>query len=416
MVAREAKECYAKGSTATDGFNEEEFKCLMFLDGCFVVYFIHCIICNRLDLPITKNYLTFISLDLFLLENQIPYAVLRVLVTDLMPTEHHNDIEEFIVENYTAIEGRRTGRESPLCRNVRDCCKSVLDLVFKRKKQPTNATEISSEASSSSSSSLIKEEPQLLHLLDFLRTKLIDDTESSPPNINPTKKLEGSSSSLKEEDPLHRPESLLTKLIDNSESSPPNSQQNDDGDNSDDWESFRSVVELKVAVAGIKCVTSGSSCVKKIKFIPHTFLGHSHLSFPAISIDDSYKTLWLNLVAYEACPDFFNDRDITSFICFMDSLIDGPEDVKELRLQGVLQNFLGSDKHVAGIFNELNTDLAPNSWTYRKVKRDIQKHFNKKCSVWFAELMHTHFSSPWTVIAFLAALYVLVLSTISTFF
>ncbi|PNX67704.1 hypothetical protein L195_g063645, partial [Trifolium pratense] len=35
----------------------------------------------------------------------------------------------------------------------------------------------------------------------------------------------------------------------------------------------------------------------------------------------------------------------------MDSLIDHPEDVRKLRSEGILLNYLGSDKEVAKLFN-----------------------------------------------------------------
>ncbi|KAJ4972235.1 hypothetical protein NE237_005334 [Protea cynaroides] len=109
-------------------------------------------------------------------------------------------------------------------------------------------------------------------------------------------------------------------------------------------------------------------------------------------------TKWLNMAAYEACADFLNDRVITSFLCFMDSLIDSFADVKGLLQQGILQNFLGSDQHVADLFNELATDLTPNPDEV----------------IWITEAVHTHFSAPWTLLAFLAAILVLILTGIQT--
>ncbi|MBA0860120.1 hypothetical protein Goshw_014218, partial [Gossypium schwendimanii] len=46
-------------------------------------------------------------------------------------------------------------------------------------------------------------------------------------------------------------------------------------------------------------------------------------------------------------------------ICFLDSLIDEAEDVKDLRDAGILYNGLGSDEEVAKLFNKMNTDLVP---------------------------------------------------------
>ncbi|RVW92249.1 hypothetical protein CK203_027126 [Vitis vinifera] len=50
--------------------------------------------------------------------------------------------------------------------------------------------------------------------------------------------------------------------------------------------------------------------------------------------------------------------EVTSYICFLHLLVDELGDVKELRQQGVLRNFLGSDEEVATQFNEITADLT----------------------------------------------------------
>lgn len=50
--------------------------------------------------------------------------------------------------------------------------------------------------------------------------------------------------------------------------------------------------------------------------------------------------------------------EVTSYICFLHLLVDELGDVKELRQQGVLRNFLGSDEEVATQFNEITADLV----------------------------------------------------------
>lgn len=46
-------------------------------------------------------------------------------------------------------------------------------------------------------------------------------------------------------------------------------------------------------------------------------------------------------------------------IVFLSSLVEQPEDVKELRCAGVLSNELGSDKEMENLFNKLNVLLVP---------------------------------------------------------
>ncbi|GMY19170.1 upf0481 protein, partial [Fagus crenata] len=64
------------------------------------------------------------------------------------------------------------------------------------------------------------------------------------------------------------------------------------------------------------------------------------------------------------CPDFENNYGVTSYISFLDSLIDEANDVIELRKARILGNLLGSDQEVAQLFNEIGRDLVPNPEIY----------------------------------------------------
>ena len=86
----------------------------------------------------------------------------------------------------------------------------------------------------------------------------------------------------------------------------------------------------------------------------------------------------------------------------------------DLRKAGILLNFLGSDEEVAQIFNGICTDLVPNPEIYEDVKSKIQDYYNKKWKTWISEGLYTYFSSPWTVMAFLAALFAILATGIQT--
>ncbi|KAJ4969723.1 hypothetical protein NE237_002822 [Protea cynaroides] len=180
----------------------------------------------------------------------------------------------------------------------------------------------------------------------------------------------------------------------------------------DNWQSFRSVTELRDG--GIECKKSCSSSFKAISFKTHSF--HGDLFLPSIVVDDSTKSMLLNLVAYEACSDFPNDYAVTSYICFMDALIDHAEDVKELRSKGILLNLLGSDEQVADLFNDLAINLAPNPNEYLEVKGSIERYYKKKRIVWMTEMMSTYFSSPWTAFGFFVAMAITLLTFVQTYF
>ncbi|XP_042484977.1 UPF0481 protein At3g47200-like [Macadamia integrifolia] len=325
-VARDARTYYDEESTAR--FSDEEFTRMMFLDGCLLLYSIDCIMKENLpeDSKIRNNQMAFISRDILLLENQLPYVALQALMRLNIP----GDEGEQLVHKY--IMKQATG--------------SVISHHHSSEKQD-------------------KDQPP--HLLHLLRKELIG---TPPPNHEPSM------------------------------------------DEFDDWHSFRSVSELKAG--GINCKKSSSSSLKNVRFKAQSF--HGDLSLPPIVVDDITKSLFLNLVAYEACPDFPNDYAVTSYVCFMDALIDHSEDVKLLRSKGILLNLLGSDEKVADLFNDLATNLVPNPYEYREVKGSIEKYYKKKRVIWMTEMLETHFRSPWTAVGFFVAMVIILLTFVQSYF
>ncbi|MBA0654800.1 hypothetical protein Goklo_021733, partial [Gossypium klotzschianum] len=153
-----------------------------------------------------------------------------------------------------------------------------------------------------------------------------------------------------------------------------------------------------------------TSCLTDISFNHIFFSGK--LRLPPITVDDST----INLIAYEMCPDFDNDFTVTSYMCFLDLLIDEAEDVKDLRDAGILYNRLGSDEEVAKLFNKMNTDLVPSPMIYSGVKEKIHNHCKNMWINHAAQGYHTYFRSPWTFLAFLGAIAALTLSALQTYY
>ncbi|XP_050381437.1 UPF0481 protein At3g47200-like [Argentina anserina] len=324
------KECYDE--EATRFYTDEALIQLLFVDGCSTLQFIYSFMNNELaSFKIKRDQVAFAEQDLFLLENQLPYEVLKLLMSQSAKKEVLNDaIHDFVTRNISKRNKHSKHKKTP---------------------QPEGTV-------------IHVEEPT--HLLQLLRTEMLGP-EKSEAKKNKSKHLR---------------------------------------------QSFRNIQELKAA--GIHLKPSKTNTLRDISFDSRCFAGILHL--PPISVDDSLGPKFLNLIAYELCPDFQNDFGVTSYICFLDSLIDHAEDVQHLRSAGVLHNLLGSDEEVAQLFNEIGTDLVPNSETYRNVTSRLEKHYKTKWKTWMAQFCHDHFSSPWTIIAFLGVLAALGLSGIQTWY
>lgn len=187
------------------------------------------------------------------------------------------------------------------------------------------------------------------------------------------------------------------------------------GKNSDEKSkmmTYRNIQDLRAV--GIKLKSSETRRPTDVHFTEGWFA--AELTLPEIVVDDTTAATFLNLIGYEMCPDFKNDYGICSFAVFMDSLIDHPEDVKELRSEGILLNSLGSDEEVAMLFNTISNDLVPNSETYFDVRAKIHEHYCNKWKTWIALGYHTYFSNPWAIIGFLAAFIVVALTLVQTWF
>ncbi|KAG5242582.1 hypothetical protein OIU76_010505 [Salix suchowensis] len=183
--------------------------------------------------------------------------------------------------------------------------------------------------------------------------------------------------------------------------------QNSDGQ----WCSYRSVMELKSV--GIHFRPSKTDMYTDLQY--KSTLRGGTVSLPRIVIDDFTKSLLLNLLAHETCPGSAEGFWVTSYVWFLDSLIDHSEDVKALRKSGILLNVLGSDQEVADLFNDISRFVGFNSNAYSDVKSSIEKHCKNVTKKWVAEWLHNHFSSPWTFLAFAGAVVALVLSFIQTY-
>ncbi|KAJ4715447.1 hypothetical protein OWV82_013807 [Melia azedarach] len=102
------------------------------------------------------------------------------------------------------------------------------------------------------------------------------------------------------------------------------------------WFSCGSAKQLKAKGIIFRCSESRQFTDVQFKY---SWSFEGILKLPAIIIDDSTKTFLLNMIAYETSPDGPDDLGVSSYVCFMDSLIDGEEDVRELRSNGIICQF-----------------------------------------------------------------------------
>ncbi|XP_022963073.1 UPF0481 protein At3g47200-like [Cucurbita moschata] len=141
------------------------------------------------------------------------------------------------------------------------------------------------------------------------------------------------------------------------------------------------------------------------------------MQIPRLLIHDGTRSLFLNLIAFEQCHlDCSND--ITSYVVFMDNLIDSHEDVAYLHYCGIIEHWLGSDEEVAELFNRLCQEVVYdiNDSYLSQVSEDVNHYYNHRWNAWRASLKHNYFSNPWAIISLIAAVVLLLLTFAQTFY
>ncbi|KAI3788306.1 hypothetical protein L2E82_01067 [Cichorium intybus] len=241
-------------------------------------------------------------------------------------------------------------------------------------------------------------------LWDFKIKRFIDD------NVLATERRRGGTRKTSKSVPNHPIPSTVNHLLELLQTRL--TKEKSLGPRANDRYTFRNVNEL--IEVGIRFIPSKTRSIAHIDFFKHGFC--ANLELPPITVDDATKPMLLNLVAYEMCSNDTNASWVTSYICLLDSLIDHPEDVKVLRKAGILDNRLGSDKQVALLFNELGTDLVPNSFAYSEARSAIQKHYESKRNTWASQLKHEYIKSPWAFVALLVGVVGLFLSGVQAYF
>ncbi|KAF7146818.1 hypothetical protein RHSIM_Rhsim04G0109800 [Rhododendron simsii] len=343
-VASDARKCYAEG--LTERFNDEEFTHMMLLDGCFILHYICSIVEGNHEKLKKIQQIALVRRDLLLLENQLPFLVLRVLMSARFGIAEGEEMITAFIKRIRGVPPKEVALMEQIKYFIRQ--RSLGSKSHPEVQMPDGKD---------------KDDDEPVHLLELVRRQFID------------------------------PKAFGFGCVISSS-----------------WYSRRSAKDFKTV--GIHCKPSRTCQFTDIEF--KSKFSYGILTLPPIIIDDSTKSMLLNLAAYEVCPDNANDLGVTSYICFMNSIIDQDEDVKELRSQGIVMNYLGSDMQVADLFSDITTELAPSPHAYLQVKSGIEKHHRISWKSWIAEWHHTYFRSPWTCIAVAAAILAITLSVAQT--
>ncbi|KAK7840254.1 upf0481 protein [Quercus suber] len=315
-----ARSCYVIDSTGQ--YDDEKFAMMMLQDGCFCLYMIETLVRMREEnLRMICGHLGFLTSgfifpDMFLLENQLPFSLLQVLLSF----------------NYQENEGLRI-------------IKKFLKRGFSGKLWIGDDKEEAGDEN---------EHPVPVHLLDLLQREISrcgfqNDQCSRFSNIWKSNWRRYHQDLTDYLESFH----LANKLK----------------------ESFRSITELKAR--GIHFKPSKSVSLRDVDFKSHYVYGM--LTLPPTYLYYQSQIFYTNLVAFELFSAPYNDSAVTTYISFLNSLIDNAEDVlKELRSKRILIDDLGSDEEVLKMSKEIATYSTKNTEIYQVVRDGIENHYESK--------------------------------------
>ncbi|XP_022719924.1 UPF0481 protein At3g47200-like [Durio zibethinus] len=182
------------------------------------------------------------------------------------------------------------------------------------------------------------------------------------------------------------------------------------------WKFIRSATELEEAginFFGDNKNKLGVESLFDIKFTDDT----KELKIPTFHVDDNTERILRNLMAYEQSIPSSEPTYVCDYVTFMDNLINTGKDVQLLCNCGVIDNWLGDDEAVAQMLNKLRNNIySSEDFYYAEIFGKVNEHCQRKWNKWKATLKRDYFNSPWSLISFLAAVILLLLTIIQTLF
>lgn len=416
-----ARKCYAGEVSLGD----EEFIGMLMEDGCFILELLLKYRNEKEnvaeDMVFNQNWLVpYIRKDLVLLENQIPFFVLEILVTILIDYEMTQDEFRRMNPNPTTHPEPTTSRLTHLrkpigtgqCLNGPNSVAIVLRELITYFFSPILPTTFGVNLS-------IRGD----HLLDYLRKHLLQQAD---PNLRKHfLQLEEDYTSrecLAQLDPdvfaqLELPSIELPTSIDflekylrqQADPDPPTPLAS--RDNIGDrilWAQTTCATDLQEAGVRFK-VKENCRSLLDITF------ANGEFEIPPFYFGVSWTTLFPNMIALEQCNSGYGD-EITSYAILMDNLINSSDDVKLLRRRGVILGSNKEDKEIADTVNQLSKEAFVNNYFYNHLCHRVNAYRGGTIATWRADFMRKYIHTPWASISVVAGTLLLVLTVAQTVF
>nr|XP_043609607.1 UPF0481 protein At3g47200-like [Erigeron canadensis] len=346
-------------------FDDQAFGDMMFLDGCFIMYYI-LLSCGRHPFEtkgtLLNHQMMSIRQDLFLLENQIPFTVIEMVKNHLSSKQDcEKDIERFIDQSTFSSPTATKPPADPAC--------------------------------------------EVYHLLHLLQLSLTKDCKADAPPKNSSSASADHHDSMNKDAAKSNTSSSSSNILSAAHQIQPPQQ------------SLPKVKELMNA--GIHFKANRTTLLCQIGFSRHWYhmFSRATVRLPPVIMEAFTKYLFLNLMAYEASSHKPNEMWVTSYIYLLNSLINKSEDVKALRDAGVFADSEGSDDDIRNLIKDIAAAGGADHSAYLDVKNKITSFHNrfKSFNQSISEFNDKYFNSPWSFLALVGAVLALFLTAVQTY-
>lgn len=136
---------------------------------------------------------------------------------------------------------------------------------------------------------------------------------------------------------------------------------------------------------------------------------------PTVSLDMNTEVVLRNLVAYEASAEP-GPMIFTRYTELMNGIIDTEKDVKILREKGIIVNRMKSDKEVADLWNGMSRCVRLSKVEFMdKFLKDVNSYYSSRWKVKTKRIISKYVFESWKFLTLLAAIVLLLLSCLQTF-
>ncbi|KAL6008808.1 hypothetical protein ACLOJK_022034 [Asimina triloba] len=400
----QARESYADKI----GLESEEFVGMMVLDGCFLVEMFIRICITKSQYELWVPY--FVSHDMLLLENQLPFCILNRVFCLVAPDQEATSMKDLVLYCLTLIplvplndgaENKAINSYHHLLHLLHHHCLPLPTSDLRRSSVEGSVLSSTKRCLGRATSSA-KWRLERVFTVGILCIKRLLNLRAETDEPYGEARMTRSRLMKNPRGPDPLPKSFIIEL--------PKMSSSDQPIPSSIRRSAEELQEAGIEFKRKEWKAGGS-------FLDVQFNENGVLEIPHFYFSDNLHTTFQNLIAYEQCypkaPTFF-----TGYASFMDDIINTAKDIQILRYAGILEHGLGSDEELAGLFNQMNKGVfmdPEKTHLYGECKA-INEFCATSWHTYRANLMRNYFYNPWAILSLAAAILLLLLTVTQTVF